>query len=109
MAILSGDRITLVDLPPEDRLATVRARPSSVPPLSGSFVGSSPSELPRRAPEGKRLTLREYREHAERQYILETLHESGWNISRAAVKLGVERTNLHKKMRGYGIKREDYA
>ncbi|MEO0323134.1 MAG: sigma-54 dependent transcriptional regulator [Myxococcota bacterium] len=106
MAILSGDRITLADLPPEDRLASVRARQSSVPPPMRA--GAAP-ELPRRAPEGKRLTLREYREHAERQYILETLHESGWNISRAAVKLGVERTNLHKKMRGYGIKRDDYA
>jgi transcriptional regulator of acetoin/glycerol metabolism len=28
-----------------------------------------------------------------------------WNISRAAVMLGVERTNLHKKIRAYGIKR----
>ena len=30
-----------------------------------------------------------------------------WNISKAAVSLGVERTNLHKKIRAYGIKRGD--
>ncbi len=54
------------------------------------------------------MTLREYREYAEREYILATLDETGWNISRAAVKLGVERTNLHKKMRTYGIKRESH-
>ena len=30
----------------------------------------------------------------------------GVNISRAAVQLGVERTNLHKKMRSYGIRRD---
>ena len=56
---------------------------------------------------GTRLTLREYRTQAERAYILSTLEEVGWNISKAATLLGVERTNLHKKMRGYGIRRED--
>ena len=62
--------------------------------------------LPRH-PNGERFTLREYREHAEQRYILATLDETGWNISRAADELGVERTNLHKKMRAYGIRRED--
>jgi len=28
-----------------------------------------------------------------------------WKISRAAIVLGVERTNLHKKIRAYRIKR----
>ncbi|MEM9071314.1 MAG: helix-turn-helix domain-containing protein [Myxococcota bacterium] len=40
--------------------------------------------------------------------MLATLEDTGWNISRAAVKLGVERTNLHKKMRSYGIRRETH-
>ena len=57
--------------------------------------------------DGRPLTLREYREAAERSYILGRLRETGWNISKAAVKLGVERTNLHKKIRGYGLERED--
>jgi len=30
---------------------------------------------------------------------------TGWNISRTAIVLGVERTNLHKKIRTYAIKR----
>jgi len=50
-------------------------------------------------------TLREYREQTERKYIVDTLKLTGWNISRTAVVLGVERTNLHKKIRGYQIKR----
>jgi transcriptional regulator of acetoin/glycerol metabolism len=49
--------------------------------------------------------LREYRDAAERRYIVEVLMDLEWNISRAAVMLGVERTNLHKKIRAYGIKR----
>jgi transcriptional regulator of acetoin/glycerol metabolism len=28
-----------------------------------------------------------------------------WNVSRAAIQLGVERTNLHKKIRAYQIRR----
>ena len=56
---------------------------------------------------GERLTLREYRGRAEKEYILQTLDEVGWNISRAATILGVERTNLHKKMRSYGIRRAE--
>jgi transcriptional regulator of acetoin/glycerol metabolism len=51
------------------------------------------------------LTLREFREKSERKYIVDTLKATGWNISRTAVLLGVERTNLHKKIRGYEIKR----
>ena len=58
--------------------------------------------------EGEPMSLREYREHAERTYILATLDETDWNVSQAAGLLGVERTNLHKKMRSYGIRREDH-
>jgi len=70
---------------------------------------SSISRLPSRPPaikDGKLpMSLKEYREHAEREYIVDTLSALDWNISKAAVALGVERTNLHKKIRGYGIKR----
>ncbi|MEZ4288601.1 MAG: sigma 54-interacting transcriptional regulator [Polyangiales bacterium] len=38
-------------------------------------------------------------EQSDSQYILRTLESVAWNISRAADLLGVERTNLHKKMR----------
>jgi DNA-binding NtrC family response regulator len=96
MAILSGDRITLDDLPEEGVLS--EGRRDSVPT----------SDLPPTTDEsGERLTLRDYRSRAEKEYILQTLDEVGWNISRAATILGVERTNLHKKMRSYGIRRED--
>ena len=53
----------------------------------------------------KPLTLREHRERSERQYIVDTLKLTSWNISRTAIVLGVERTNLHKKIRAYSIKR----
>jgi transcriptional regulator of acetoin/glycerol metabolism len=33
------------------------------------------------------------------------LEQHEWNISRAAAALGIERTNLHKKLKAYGIQR----
>ena len=96
MAILSGDRITLDDLPEEGVLSEVRRE------------SAPPSDMPSTLDDaGERLTLREYRTRAEKDYILKTLDQVGWNISRAATILGVERTNLHKKMRSYGIRREE--
>lgn len=52
-------------------------------------------------------TLREFRDEMERAFIVLKLQECGWNISQTATKLGVERTNLHKKIKSYGIKREE--
>ncbi len=47
--------------------------------------------------------LREARERFERQYILRRLKEGHWNISRTADRMGIERSNLHRKMKAYGI------
>jgi two-component system, NtrC family, nitrogen regulation response regulator NtrX len=58
-------------------------------------------------PPGEMLSLRDFRDRAEREYIRTTLHACEWNISRAATLLGVERTNLHKKMRALGIQRDE--
>ncbi len=50
-------------------------------------------------------TVQETRMAAEREVILRALEETGWNVSRAARALGMERTNLHKRMRALGIDR----
>ncbi len=92
-AILSSDVITVADLPEDPHESPFDDEPR--------ITGSVP---PPRS-EGKRLSLREYRESAERSYIVETLRDMEWNVSKAAVALGVERTNLHKKVRAYNIRR----
>ena len=48
-------------------------------------------------------TLREARERFEREYILRRLREVHWNITRAAERLGIERSNLHRKLKAFGI------
>jgi two-component system nitrogen regulation response regulator NtrX len=54
------------------------------------------------APAG-RLTLHEARERFERDLILRTLAQQGGNMSRTAEILGVERSNLYRKMKTFGI------
>lgn len=92
-AILSSDVISVADLPEDPHVSPF----DDEPPYSASLTSA-------RA-DGERLSLREYRDAAERSYIVQTLAETEWNISKAAVSLSVERTNLHKKIRAYGIKR----
>ncbi len=48
-------------------------------------------------------TLSEVREEAERTYIKACLDTANGNVSQAARLLGMERTNLHKKMKSLGI------
>jgi DNA-binding NtrC family response regulator len=106
MAILSGDRVTIADLP-EDPHESPFGEEEAVHEAPPSEVFDEPADEPStKVPvPGQYPTLREFREQTERKYIVDTLKLTGWNISRTAVVLGVERTNLHKKIRGYQIKR----
>ena len=54
---------------------------------------------------GPKSTIQEARESAEREHILRALEESNWNVSGAARTLGMERTNLHKRIRALGLAR----
>ena len=69
-----------------------------------SFMEHSPAE--RRVavdPNPGRLTLHEARDRFECDLILRTLDEQQGNMSRTADVLGVERSNLYRKMRAFGL------
>jgi two-component system nitrogen regulation response regulator NtrX len=48
-------------------------------------------------------TLKEARETFERSFIASKLEEFGGNISKTAEAIGMERSNLHKKIKAYGL------
>ena len=48
-------------------------------------------------------SLQEVREAVEREYILKKLEETNGNVSRTAELLGLERSNLYRKMKTLGI------
>jgi len=88
--LVAGDQVDDHDLPSLDGL--------NVP-----GADARPGDLLSSLPPGK--TLREVREEVERGYISGALAHADWNVSQAARALGVERTNLHKKIRYYGLER----
>lgn len=52
-------------------------------------------------------SLQEVKEAAERDYILRKLDETGGNVTRASDLLGLERSNLYRKMKALGIAPKD--
>jgi two-component system nitrogen regulation response regulator NtrX len=67
------------------------------------FLAPDATARPEPATPAERLTLHEARERFERDLILRTLAAQQGNMSRTAEVLGVERSNLYRKMRAFGI------
>ena len=80
MIMVRGDVITLADV-------------SFLDGISGVAADAPAPAVP----------LHEARDQFERDYILKALAAQQGNISRTAEVLGVERSNLYRKMRGFGI------
>jgi two-component system nitrogen regulation response regulator NtrX len=49
-------------------------------------------------------TLKDARDAFERDFIVRKLHENDWNVSKTSSAIDIERSNLHKKIKTYGIK-----
>jgi len=66
-----------------------------------------PLNVPKKAAVARSIdrfaSLAEVRETAEREYILKKLDETKGNVSRTAELLGLERSNLYRKMKALGI------
>ncbi len=48
-------------------------------------------------------SLREAREEFEKEFIIQKLEDNDWNVSRTAEAIELERSNLHRKIKSYGI------
>jgi two-component system nitrogen regulation response regulator NtrX len=93
-----GDVVRIEDLPAEIRSGEVS---SSKAPASDAAM--APTAEPRAAAAG---TLREFKDAAERAYLVQKLRETNWNISKTAEIIDTPRSNLYKKLEQYGIKQE---
>ncbi|MGE0703361.1 MAG: sigma-54-dependent transcriptional regulator [Vicinamibacterales bacterium] len=59
------------------------------------------------APDGTpAATLREFKDNAERAYLVAKLRENAWNISKTAEVIDTPRSNLYKKLEQYQISQE---
>ncbi len=87
LLILSpGNRITATDV----------GRLSGARPADGSPLGAL-LDL---------KTFEDFKDAAERAYLLHKLREFGWNVSETARAIEMPRSNLYKKIERYGLERE---
>jgi DNA-binding NtrC family response regulator len=54
-------------------------------------------------------SLEDFLDEMEREYLLHHLRQHGFNISKTAEALGMQRPNLHARLKRLGIRREDYV
>jgi two-component system, NtrC family, nitrogen regulation response regulator NtrX len=88
-----GDTIDVDDL---RDVVRSEAKPSAAPESGAANSGNAIAPG----------TLREFKESAERKFLVEKLRENAWNISKTAEVIGTPRSNLYKKLEQYAITEE---
>jgi two-component system nitrogen regulation response regulator NtrX len=108
MIMAPGDVIRVEDLPVEVRTDGSSASLPSRPVAQAEAGVSAPQggRLPNTSDTPPPGTLREFKEAAERAFLVGKLRENNWNISKTAEALDTPRSNLYKKLEQYGIKQE---
>jgi two-component system nitrogen regulation response regulator NtrX len=101
MIMAPAELVRVEDLPAEVRGAASVPTPAVETAVAAqASAGSSANPTPAAG------TLREFKEAAERSFLVDKLRENNWNISKTAEALDTPRSNLYKKLEQYGIKQE---
>jgi len=83
--LMPGEEITAANMLAPQHSTVVTARPAS------------------RSSSSYEERFHEAREAFERQYLLHNLEQFDWNISRTASEIGMERSQLHRKIKAFGL------
>jgi two-component system nitrogen regulation response regulator NtrX len=86
MILSSGDAVRAEDV---DLLAAGRG---AAPGVGGDILAAE--------------TFSDFKDRAERAYILQRLRENDWNVAETARQIDMPRSNLYKKIERYGLVRE---
>ena len=100
MIMAPGDTIDLPDLPGAVRTPGAPSATTGSRVAAPAHAGSAASDAV--APG----TLREFKDNAERAFLVQKLRENGWNISKTAEVIDTPRSNLYKKLEQYQISQE---
>ena len=91
--MVQGPRLGVRDVPPPV---------SSAPVAQNAIEGAAIAGYYRQA-----STFKDARAEFEREFIKQKLKDNGGNVSKTADAIGVERSNLHRKIKALGIAFED--
>ncbi len=106
MIMTSGETVRLEDLPPDIR-GDAPAGPAPASARAGTVsTGTASAGIAPPAGTAPAGTLREFKDTAERAYLVQKLRESNWNVSKTADVIDTPRSNLYKKLEQYGIKQD---
>ncbi|MFO0585283.1 MAG: sigma-54 dependent transcriptional regulator [Anaeromyxobacter sp.] len=94
VAVAGGRTVTLADLGPE-----LRAPPTTPSPASAA---AAETRVPYKE------AVENARERASKEYLAAILREHDGNVTRAAEAAGMERESLHRLMKRYGLKAEEF-
>jgi two-component system nitrogen regulation response regulator NtrX len=107
LIMTDGDTVEENDVITVERSAGDLEAVAAASPVSPPAAGAAPGAPASGGPDpGAFTTLVEYREEAEKIFILRKLREFRWNISRMAKAIDTPRSNLYKKLEQYGITRD---
>ena len=103
MIMSPADVVRFDDVPAEIRSGESRATmpATDARPATTGLAATPPANAT--PPSG---TLREFKDAAERAYLVQKLRENNWNISKTAEVIDTPRSNLYKKLEQYGIKQD---
>lgn len=73
-----------------------------IPPLTGGRVSARESDGFTSV-----ATYEEFKERAEKAFLLAKLRENNWSVSATAKKIEMQRSNVYKKIEKYGLRRGD--
>jgi DNA-binding NtrC family response regulator len=107
MIMTPTDAVRVEDLPSDIRNAEASVARTSAPvpaPASENSPANSVTKTDGQ-PAGAG-TLREFKDAAERAYLVQKLRENNWNISKTAEIIDTPRSNLYKKLEQYQITQE---
>jgi DNA-binding NtrC family response regulator len=91
-----------------ERLSVFGADPVTIDQLPTSVTAAGQafeSGLVRISEAAPVIPLRDFKTQCEKEYIEAVLRRTGWNVSKAAHLLDIQRTYLHEKMTALGIAR----
>ncbi len=98
--LMPGEQMTLSTMLPPDQSSTQKVASHAAPAGALSHYLGAEEAVD---------SFRDAREAFERIYLMQHLEKHDWNISRTSADIGMERSQLHRKIKAFGLVQQSEA